>query len=62
MEEILKEAGKAAGSGVAIESVPAPIPEIVEPNNNARDFGIVILIVVLAGLCYKGYLCTSKKK
>ena len=62
MEEILKEAGKAAGSGVAIESVPAPIPEIVEPNNNVRDFGIVILVIVLAGLRYKGYLCTSKKK
>ena len=62
MEDIIKEMAKPAGSSVAIESIPAPIPEIVEPNNNARDFGIVILIVVLAGLCYKGYLYTSKKK
>ena len=59
MENIIEEI---APKDVAIESIPAPIPEIVEPNNNARDFGIVILIVVLAGLCYKGYLCTSKKK
>jgi hypothetical protein len=62
MEDMIKELAKPAEAPVAIESIPAPIPEIVEPNNNARDFGIVILIVVLAGLCYKGYLCTSKKK
>ncbi len=61
MEEILKEAGKAAGSGVAIESVPAPIPEIVEPNNNVRDFGIVIGVVVAAAICAKLYKCTAKK-
>ena len=59
MEDIIKQL-EPADSPVAIESIPAPIPEIVEPNNNARDFGIVILIVVLAGLSYKGYLCTSK--
>ena len=61
MEEILKEAGKAAGTGVAIESVPAPIPEIVEPNNNVRDFGIVIGVVVAAAICAKLYKCTAKK-
>ena len=54
MEDMIKELAKPAEAPVAIESIPAPIPEIVEPNNNARDFGIVILIVVLAGLCYKG--------
>ena len=63
MEDVLKKAlPEPAQAPVAIESIPAPIPEIVEPNNNARDFGIVILVIVLAGLCYKGYLCTSKKK
>ena len=61
MEDIIKELAP-ADSPVAIESIPAPIPEIVEPNNNARDFGIVILVIVLAGLCYKGYLYTSKRK
>ena len=62
MEDIIKEL-KPVDSPVAIESIAVPIPEIVEPpNNNLRDFGIVILVVVLAGLCYKGYLCTSKKK
>ena len=62
MEDIIKDLAP-ADSPVAIESIAVPIPEIVEPpNNNLRDFGIVILIVVLAGLCYKGYLCTSKKK
>ena len=61
MEEILKEAGKAAGSGVANESVPAPVPEIVEPNNNVRDFGIVIGVVVAAAICAKLYKCTAKK-
>ena len=60
MEDIIKEL---APKDVAIESVPAPIPDIIEPpNNNLRDGGIVILVVVLAALCYKGYLCTSKKK
>ena len=59
MEDFIKE----LEAPVAIESIPNPIPDIVEPpNNNLRDAGIVILIVVLAGLCYKGYLCTSKKK
>ena len=62
MEEIIKEAGKAAGSGVAIESIPAPIPDIVEPpNNNLRDAGIVVGVVVLAAILAKLYKCTSKK-
>ena len=47
----------------AEEQLHDKITEIVEPpNNNLREFGIVILVVVLDGLCYKGYLCTSKKK
>ena len=62
MEDIIKDLAPAE-TPVAIESIPTPIPDIVEPpNNNLRDGGIVILVVVLAALCYKGYLCTSKKK
>ena len=62
MEDVIKELSPTE-TPVAIESIPTPIPDIVEPpNNNLRDFGIVILVVVLAALCYKGYLCTSKKK
>ena len=62
MEDVIKELAPTE-TPVAIESIASPIPDIVEPpNNNLRDGGIVILVVVLAALCYKGYLCTSKKK
>ena len=38
MEDIIKELEVPVG----IESIPAPIPDIVEPpNNNLRDAGIV---------------------
>ena len=48
---------------VAIESIPTPIPDIVEPpNNNLRDVGIVVGVVVLAAICAKLYKCTAKKK
>ena len=61
MEDIIKELD--SPTPVAIESIAVPIPDIVEPpNNNLRDAGIVLGVVVLAALCYKGYLCTSKKK
>ena len=60
MEDIIKEL---APKDVSIESVPAPIPDIIEPpNNNLRDAGIVIGVVVLAAICAKLYKCTSKKK
>ena len=61
MEDIIKELAPTE-TPVAIESIPAPIPDIVEPpNNNLRDFGIVIGVVVLAAICAKLYKCTSKK-
>ena len=60
MEDIIKQL-EPADSPVAIESIPAPIPEIVEPNNNVRDFGIVIGVVVAAAICAKLYKCTAKK-
>ena len=62
MEDMIKELAKPAEAPVAIESIPAPIPEIVEPNNNARDFGILVGVVVLAAICAKLYKCTAKKK
>ncbi len=48
---------------VAIESIPAPpISEVVEPpNNNLRDVGIALGVVVLAAICYKLYIATAKK-
>ena len=62
MEDIIKELAPTEAP-VAIESIPAPIPDIVEPpNNNLRDAGIVIGVVVLAAICAKLYKCTSKKK
>ena len=58
MEDFIKE----LEAPVAIESFPNPIPDIVEPpNNNLRDAGIVIGVVVLAAICAKLYKCTSKK-
>ncbi len=57
MEGIIK-----APTSVAIESIPAPIPDIVEPpNNNLRDAGIVVGVIVLAAVFAKLYKCTSKK-
>ena len=60
MEDIIKELTPTE-TPVAIESIPAPIPDIVEPNNNARDFGILVGVVVVAAICAKLYACTSKK-
>ena len=61
MEDIIKDL-KSQDQSVAIESIPAPIPDIVEPpNNNLRDAGIVVGVVVLAAICAKLYACTAKK-
>ena len=61
MEDIIKELAPTE-EPVAIESIPAPIPDIVEPpNNNLRDAGIVVGVVVLAAIFAKLYQCTSKK-
>ena len=58
MEDIIKE----LEAPVAIESIAVPIPDIVEPpNNNLRDVGIVVGVIVAAALCAKLYGCTSKK-
>ena len=58
MEEFIKE----VEAPLALESIAAPIPDIVEPpNNNLRDAGIVVGVVVLAAILAKLYKCTSKK-
>ena len=63
MEDTIKEMAPPMmpDAPVAIESIPAPIPDIVEPNNNGRDFGILVGVVVVAAICAKLYACTSKK-
>ena len=60
MEDVIKELAPTEAP-VAIESIASPIPDIVEPNNNARDFGILVGVVVLAAICAKLYACTAKK-
>ena len=61
MEDVIKELSPTE-TPVAIESIPTPIPDIVEPpNNNLRDAGIVVGVVVLAAIFAKLYKCTSKK-
>ena len=58
MEDFIKE----LEAPLALESIAAPIPDIVEPpNNNLRDAGIVVGVVVLAAVFAKLYQCTSKK-
>ena len=61
MEDIIKELAPTE-TPVAIESIPTPIPDIVEPpNNNLRDAGIVVGVVVLGLVFAKLYQCTAKK-
>ena len=60
MEDAIKDLAPTQ-TPVAIESIATPIPDIVEPNNNARDFGILVGVVVLAAICAKLYQCTSKR-
>ena len=58
MEEFIKE----VEAPLALESIAAPIPDIVEPpNKNLRDAGIVVGVVVLAAVFANLYQCTSKK-
>ena len=43
-----------------IEAAPA-LPPVEPQNNNLRDVGIVVGVVVLAAIFAKLYKCTSKK-
>ena len=61
MEDVIKDLAPAT-TPVAIESIATPIPDIVEPpNNNLRDAGIVVGVVVLGLIFAKLYQCTAKK-
>jgi hypothetical protein len=60
MEDIIKDLAPAE-TPVAIESIAVPIDIVEPPNNNLRDAGIVLGVVVLAAICAKLYACTSKK-
>ncbi len=44
-----------------IEAAPA-LPPVEPQNNNLRDAGIVVGVIVLAAVCAKLYKCTAKKK
>ena len=64
MEDVLKKAlPDAPEAPVAIESIAAPIPpDIVEPpDNNVRNAGIVLGVIILAYLFARLYEVTSKK-
>ena len=39
----------------------APVLPAPETNNNLRDAGVVVGVVVAAAVCYKLYLATAKK-
>ena len=61
MEEMIKELAPPTVTKT-LEEVPVELPVPVEPeNNNLRDAGIVVGVVVLAAILAKLYKCTSKK-
>ena len=60
MEDIIKDLAPAE-TPVAIESIAVPIDIVEPPNNNLRDAGIVILVIVAAAVCAKLYQATSRK-
>ena len=63
MEKVLKVGLEAAGPAAQVVEVQQAVQEVVEPpNNNLRDAGIVVGVVVLAAICAKLYKCTSKKQ
>ena len=65
MDQIIKELPVAEQSDKEFFESVLPTPELPvaePPNNNARDFGILIGVVVLAAVCAKLYACTAKKK
>ena len=44
-----------------VEAAPA-LPAQEPQNNNLRDAGIVVGVIILAAVCAKLYKCTAKKK
>ena len=58
MEKVLEQALPKVTE--TIEAAPA-LPPVEPENNNLRDAGIVVAVVVAAAICAKLYKCTSKK-
>ena len=58
MEKVLEQALPKVTE--TIEAAPA-LPSVEPENNNLRDAGIVVGVVVLAAIFAKLYQCTSKK-
>ena len=66
MEKVLKAgleaAAGSAGPAAQVVEVQQAVQEVIDPpNNNLRDAGIVVGVVVLAAVCAKLYQVTSKK-
>ena len=62
MEDVLKDLAGDAIPAVPTLAPPEPPIAIEPPNNNLRDVGILIGVVVAAAVCYKLYLATEKVK
>ena len=68
MEKVLKAsldaATASAGPAAQVVEVQQAVQEVVTSpkNNNVRDAGIVVLVLVLAAVAAKLYQVTSKKK
>ena len=64
MEDVLKDLAGDAIPAPAVPTLAPPEPPIAiePPNNNLRDVGILIGVVVAAAVCYKLYLATEKVK
>ncbi len=58
MEKVLEQALPQVTKTIEPE---LPLPPVEPPNNNLRDVGIVVGVIVAAALCAKLYGCTSKK-
>ena len=58
MEKVLEQALPKVTE--TIEAAPV-LPPVEPENNNLRDAGIVVAVVVAAAICAKLYKCTSKK-
>ena len=59
MEKVLEQALPQVTKTIEPE---LPLPPVEPPNNNLRDVGILIGVVVAAAVCYKLYLATEKVK
>ena len=59
MENVLEQALPKVTE--TIEAAPA-LPPVEPKNNNLRDAGIVVAVVVAAAICAKLYKCTAKKQ